>query len=267
MTLPTRTARRTSVSSSEKSRVRRVAALTRRPPTRATNRTAGAATMSPRAGSPAYTCPRPGKSRERKLAAKADRRGAVFAVALTTPMIRPLPRGGAHSAGCDTSSPERASPERSHAPARLEPSRPARPRARDARALAGAPHLRTPARAAARGPTVELPRRADHREQPDGRAPRLGARLQGPVPALPRHARGGPALPERLRLPGPVGRGERRARSRLHEQARHRSPRHRSLRQPVQAARPDLRRPADRAVDPPWHVDGLGRSPPPPLPP
>ena len=43
-----------------------------------------------------------------------------------------------------------------------------------------------------------------------------GRDLQGPLPALPRDARRGPALPERLRLPGPVGRGQRRARPRLH---------------------------------------------------
>ena len=36
---------------------------------------------------------------------------------------------------------------------------------------------------------LELPRRADHRQQPDGRAPRLGPHLQGPLPALPHHAR------------------------------------------------------------------------------
>ena len=98
------------------------------------------------------------------------------------------------------------------------------------------------------GPALELPRRADHGQQPDGRPPRLGPDVQGPLPALPRDARRGPALPERLRLPGPVGRGQRRARPRLHEQARHRGVRHRRVREPVQAARPDLRRPPDRAV-------------------
>ena len=36
--------------------------------------------------------------------------------------------------------------------------------------------------------------------------------------------------------------------------------RHRRVREPVQAARADLRRAADRAVDPPRHVDGLERS-------
>ena len=40
---------------------------------------------------------------------------------------------------------------------------------------------------------------------PMGVAPRVGTDLQGPVPALPRDAGPGPALPERLRLSGPVG--------------------------------------------------------------
>ena len=80
------------------------------------------------------------------------------------------------------------------------------------------------------GPALELPRRADHGQQPDGRPPRLGPDVQGPLPALPRDARRGPALAERLRLPGPVGRGQRRARPRLHEQARHRGVRHRRVR-------------------------------------
>ena len=126
-------------------------------------------------------------------------------------------------------------------------------------ALAGAPDLRPAARPERRQGALELPGRADHGQQPDGRPPRLGPGLQGPVPALLGHAGPGPALPERLRLPGAVGRGQRRAGPRLHEQARHRGIRHRGVRQPVQAARPDVRGPPDRAVDPPGHVDGLER--------
>ena len=124
---------------------------------------------------------------------------------------------------------------------------------------ARAPDVRPPARPERRRAALELPRRADHGQQPDGRPPRLGPDLQGPLPALPRDARRGPALAERVRLPGPVGRGQRRARPRLHQQARHRGVRHRRVRQPVQAARPDLRRAPDRAVDPPRDVDGLER--------
>jgi methylmalonyl-CoA mutase len=80
-----------------------------------------------------------------------------------------------------------------------------------------------------------------------------------PLSALPRDARRGPALPERVRLPGPVGRGQRRARSRVHQQARHRGLRHRPLRHALQAARPDLRGAPDGAIDPPRDVDGLER--------
>ncbi len=69
----------------------------------------------------------------------------------------------------------------------------------------------------------------------------------------------GRALPERVRLPGPVGRGQRRARARVHLEARHRGVRDRPFRDAVQAARPDLRRPPDRAVDPARDVDGLER--------
>ena len=45
----------------------------------------------------------------------------------------------------------------------------------------------------------------------------------------------------------------------LHLEARHRGVRHRRVRDAVQAARPDLRRAPDRAVDPPRDVDGLER--------
>ena len=59
-------------------------------------------------------------------------------------------------------------------------------------------------------PTWSLPRRPDHRQQPDGRPPRLGPHLQGRVQALLRHDRARTPLPERLRLPGAVGRGRGR---------------------------------------------------------
>ena len=106
---------------------------------------------------------------------------------------------------------------------------------------------------------MELSGRSDHRQQPDGRPPRLGPHVQGSLSALPRHAGRGPALPERLRLPGPVGRGQRREGARLHQQARHRGVRDRRVRPPVQAARPDVCRAPDRAVDPPRLLDGLER--------
>ena len=79
--------------------------------------------------------------------------------------------------------------------------------------------------------TLLVPRRSDHGQQPDGRPPRLGPHLQGSLPALPRDARQGAALPERLRLPGSLGRGRGRERARPQEQARHRDLRHRRVRQ------------------------------------
>ena len=73
-------------------------------------------------------------------------------------------------------------------------------------------------------PQVVLPRRPDHRQQPDGRAPRLGPHVQGRLQPLLRHDRPRPPLPERLRLPGSVGRGRSREGTRAQDQARHREP-------------------------------------------
>ena len=135
-----------------------------------------------------------------------------------------------------------------------------RPGARAAPGVGRAADLRPAARPERGRPALELPRRADHRQQPDGRPPRVGPHLQGPVPALPRDAGRGPALPERLRLPGPVGRGQRRARPRLHvASATSRRTASTAFVTPVQAAGPDLRGAPDRAVDPARHVDGLER--------
>ena len=115
-------------------------------------------------------------------------------------------------------------------PARHRQARLRRPGARAAPGVGRAAHVRPAARPERRRAALELPRRADHGQQPDGRPPRLGPDVQGPVPALPRDARRGPALPERVRLPGPVGRGQRRARPGLHLEARHRGVRHRPVR-------------------------------------
>ncbi len=84
---------------------------------------------------------------------------------------------------------------------------------------------------------VLVPRWSDHGQQPDGRPPRLGPHLQGPLPALPDDARQAPALPERLRLPGALGRGRSREGARSQEQARHRDIRHRRVRRALQGAR------------------------------
>ena len=155
--------------------------------------------------------------------------------------------------------PSRPPVPRPNVPTRQLEARLRRPGARDPGPLARPADVRPAPRAERRRPDVELPRRPDHGQQPDGRPSRLGPRLQGPLPALPRDARRGPALPERVRLPGPVGRGQRRARPRVHLQAGHRGVRDRRVRHAVQAARPDLRRAPDRAVDPARHVDGLER--------
>ena len=70
--------------------------------------------------------------------------------------------------------------------------------------------VRATARAEPRRSALELLRRADHSQQPDGRPPRVGPHAQGRLPALQGAARLRPALPERLRLPGPLGRGRGR---------------------------------------------------------
>ena len=56
-------------------------------------------------------------------------------------------------------------------------------------------------------------RRAGYREQDARRPHGVGADAEGRLPALQGAARLPPALPERLRLPGPLDRGRRRARS------------------------------------------------------
>ena len=75
--------------------------------------------------------------------------------------------------------------------------------------------IRAPARAACTGSALVLYRWSDHRQQPDGRPPRLGPHLQGSDPALLDDARPQAALPERLRLPGIVGGGGSRKRNGL----------------------------------------------------
>src|SRR6478736_199070 len=234
------------------------------PPPRAMSRTGAAAKASARVGAPAYSWPRPGKISERKAAANGDRArgrapsGSCIAGRIqaptessTAPHLRARP-------GADRSPLPPRSPRPNVPTGQLE-ARLRRAGARDPGPVARPPDVRPIARAERRRAEVELPRRADHRQQPDGRPSRLGPRLQGPLPALPRHARRGPALPERVRLPGPVGRGERRAGPRFHVQARHRILRHRRVRDAVQAKRPDLRRPHDGAVDPARDVDRLER--------
>ena len=94
-----------------------------------------------------------------------------------------------------------------------------------------------------------VPRWADHRQQPDGRPPRLGPDLQGRLSALLRHDRPRAPLSERLRLPGPLGRGRGREGAQAEVEARHRGPgprrplrQHRPVRAALQGARGQVRR-------------------------
>ncbi len=134
-----------------------------------------------------------------------------------------------------------------------------RPGAPDAGVLAPGRHLREVAPPERRQAALVVPGRPHHRQQPDGRPPRLGPRAQGLLPALPRHARPGAALPERIRLPGPLGRGRGGEGAGLPHQARHRGVRPGRFRREVQGARAQVLRPPDGAVHPPRLLDGLGQ--------
>ena len=120
--------------------------------------------------------------------------------------------------------------------------------------------LRAPARAERGRRAVQLHRRPDHREQPDGRPPRLGPDAQGRLPALQGAARLRPALPERLRLPGAVGRGRGGEVARPELEARHRGVRARRVRRPLPGARRPVRRGDHRAGSRRLGtLDGLGQ--------
>ncbi len=68
-----------------------------------------------------------------------------------------------------------------------------------------------------------------------------------------------PALPERVRLPGPLGRGERRARARAELEARDRGVRARRVRRALQGVGRASLVHDHRAVPATRHVDGLGQ--------
>src|SRR5438105_6812956 len=98
--------------------------------------------------------------------------------------------------------------------------RSSRARARGARAVGARAHLRSAAQEERRRPAVLVHRWSDHGERRgDGHPSRLVADVQGRLPAVPGDARQGPALPERLRLPGPLGRGAGRAGAQPQQQA------------------------------------------------
>ena len=125
--------------------------------------------------------------------------------------------------------------------------------------MGGKAGLRPAAGAEPRRADMELRRRPDHREQPDGRPPLLGPDPQGRLPALQGAPGFRPALPERLRLPGALGRGERRAPARAQLEARDRGLRARGVRREVQAVGGRVLRGHHRPVQAPGHVDGLGQ--------
>ncbi|CAA9548193.1 MAG: Isoleucyl-tRNA synthetase, partial [uncultured Thermoleophilia bacterium] len=145
-----------------------------------------------------------------------------------------------------------------HLPPRRREARPSRARARDPGALGAGRHVRAPARAEPRRGAVLVRRRADHGQQPHGRAPRVGPLAEGPVPAL--QGRTGPRapLPERLRLPGAVGRGRGREGARPELEARDRGVRPGPVRRGVSRPGRRVRGRPDAAVDPARPVDGLG---------
>ena len=86
----------------------------------------------------------------------------------------------------------------------------------------------------------------------------LGSDAEGHLAALPRDAGLRPALPERLRLPGPLGRGGGREGAWAELQARDRGVRARPLRARLPRSRRPLRGRAHRALQAARPVDGLG---------
>ena len=119
-------------------------------------------------------------------------------------------------------------------------------------------HVRDAPRPKPRRPDVQLHRRPDHGQQPDGRPPRVGPHAEGHLAALRGDAGLRPLLPERLRLPGPVGRGRRREGARPQLQARDRGVRPGAVRARLPRSRRALLGPAHRALQAARAVDGLG---------
>ena len=109
------------------------------------------------------------------------------------------------------------------------------------------------------GPVLELRRRPGDREQDAGDPHGVGEDAQGRLPALQGAAGVRPALPERVRLPGPLDRGRRRARARAQLQARDRGVRARRVRAQV-PREGRLVGDGDHArLEAPRPVDGLGQ--------
>ena len=87
----------------------------------------------------------------------------------------------------------------------------------------------------------------------------MGADTEGRLPALQGAARLPPALPERLRLPGPLDRSRRRAAARAQLEEGDRGVRPRRVRPPLPGGRRPVLARVDRGLDPTRPVDGLGQ--------
>ncbi|CAA9286243.1 MAG: Isoleucyl-tRNA synthetase, partial [uncultured Actinomycetospora sp.] len=114
---------------------------------------------------------------------------------------------------------------------------PARRRARGPRPLVRARRVPPQPRTHRRRRAVDLLRGSPHGQRPARHPPRRGARVQGPVPAVPDDAGVPRAAPRRLGLPRPARRARRREGARLHRQGRHRDLRHRRVQREVPRVR------------------------------
>src|SRR5437763_14598190 len=119
--------------------------------------------------------------------------------------------------------------------------------------------VRAAARTEPRRPEVVVHRRPCDGEQVARGPYRVGADAQGRLPALQGPPRLRPAVPERLRLPGAVDRGRRRARARAELEARDRGVRAGGLRAALPRGRRPLVRGADRRLEAARPMDGLGQ--------
>src|ERR1700730_6230284 len=109
--------------------------------------------------------------------------------------------------------------ERASLPDAADGARPSGARGGDPRLVGAGENLSEAPRPERRRAALFLLRRAGHGQQDARRPHGLGADVEGRLPALQGPARIPPALPERLRLPGAVGRGRRRARARAELEA------------------------------------------------
>src|SRR6266566_1048074 len=109
-------------------------------------------------------------------------------------------------------------------------SRPSSARGGDSAVVGGRTSIPAAAGTKPRRAEVVVHRRAGHREQDARRAHGVGPDAQGRLPAIQGAARLRAALPERIRLPGPVDRGRCGAAARSQLEARDRGVRAREIR-------------------------------------